>query len=140
MWLSDTETRRLWESAWRQGLAPLLRDGELESLEHALETDDPRLVQGKTTVLDADGQVCRTCLLAFIGTLRGIRDVDELHRFFHCTMGRITYRKGVCHYGDAELLTSWFDRTPRAQMREQLLQAVREELARRDQESATVDA
>src|SRR5262249_35720369 len=50
-----TRTRRQprlmpWQRAWRQGFAPLISVRGLESLRKALIEDDPRLVQGKTTL------------------------------------------------------------------------------------------
>lgn len=39
-----------WRRVWREGIRPQLTEAMLRKLRTALENDDSRLVQGKTTV------------------------------------------------------------------------------------------
>lgn len=128
-----------WRTVWRQGIAPQLSDRALAALQTALERDDSRLLQGATTSPPAlqcvqDWPVDAACGLGFGGWQGdGLRTVAEVEEFFARTCAVADQRLGevgVC--GD---FLSWFDETPRAEMRRLLLAEVKRELARRGDET-----
>jgi hypothetical protein len=125
----------LWQNVWRQGLAPQLSTAGLEALERALMSDDARLVQGVTTSPPAleslsDWEVEAACALTYCGW-QGERlgTVAEALSFF----------ERVCRLADealgepaaCRLFLHWFDETPRAEMRRQLVVEVQRALAAR---------
>ena len=117
-----------WRKCWREGFAPGLSRKGLEALKFALETDDPRLIQGATTsppalisVIDWDCEAaCAISLAGWLGDDN--RTVSEVSDLFakQCYEAdiRLGYN-GACRY-----FLNWFDNTPRAEMRFQLLQEV----------------
>jgi hypothetical protein len=125
-----------WRKVWRDGAAPLLSDAGLEALRAALLNDDPRLVQGTTTMPPPlqcvqDWGVECACLLALPGWLGdGLETVAEVEEFFARMCFEIDNLIGepaACHW-----LLNWFDDTPRDEMRRELLAEVRREIDRRD--------
>lgn len=126
---------QLWRHVWRQGLAPQLSTAGLEALERALISDDARLVQGVTTSPPAleslgDWEVESACALSYCGWLGD----------GHATVAKaLGYFEHVCGLADqalgepaaCRLFLHWFDETPRADMRRQLLAEVQRALAER---------
>lgn len=117
-----------WRMTWRKGVAPLLSQGHLEALKQALETDDQRLVQGKTTVppplmVLQDWPVECACALGYCGWIGdGLDTVGECEEFFGRMCFSIDELMGEpagCRYW-----LNWFDETPRQVMREELLPEV----------------
>lgn len=128
-----------WQRVWRFGIAPLLTPDGLAALRSALETDDPRLIQGSTTEpmpipLFADEPVEGACAVAF-SLWRGnaAKRVGALHRAF----------RSLCASADDLLdeplatlvFLNWFDETPRTKMRGELL-AELDELTREPRRAA----
>jgi hypothetical protein len=117
-----------WQRSWRMGLAPLLTPAGLAALRAALETDDPRLVQGTTTeplpiALFADAAVEGACAVGFsLWQGQSLVHVGALHQAF----------RRLCASADDLLdeplgtiaFLNWFDETPRAEMRRALLAEV----------------
>jgi hypothetical protein len=114
-----------WQSCWRNGIAPLLTPAGLASLRAALADDDPRLLQGATTEplpigLFANEPVEGACAIAFsMWHGSGLDRVGPLHRAF----------RRLCASADDLLdqqlgtiaFLNWYDETPRAEMRRELL-------------------
>jgi hypothetical protein len=114
-----------WQRSWRLGLAPLLTPAGLSALRTALDADDPRLVQGATTeplpiALFADAAVEGACAVGFcLWQGCGLNRVGALHQAF----------RRLCASADDLLdeplgtiaFLNWFDETPRADMRRDLL-------------------
>lgn len=124
-----------WRKAWRRGLAPLLPTKGLEALAKALAEDDPRLLQGATTdppPLECvqDMKVAAACAVGFCGWQgQGLETVIEVSEFFANTTFASTQTLGSC--AETCQFLNWFDETPRAEMRRELLPEVWETLARR---------
>jgi hypothetical protein len=117
-----------WRRVWRVGLAPHLPPKGLLALRDALARDDARLVQGVVSIprpLEAGRalSIQCACAIGFCGWQGdGRTTVGSVLDFF--------YR--VCELADAEFneeaacryFLDWFDDTPRADMRRQLLAEV----------------
>jgi len=124
-----------WRKVWREGLVPQLSTRALEALRRALTSDDPRLLQGATTSPPPlqcvqDWAVEAACALGYCGWQgEGLRTVAEVESYF----------AKLCFAADQKLgesamvrwFLNWFDDTPRAEMRRQLLLEVDNELDRR---------
>lgn len=124
-----------WRKVWRTGIAPQLSTPALEALATALRTDDERLIQGATTSPPAlttvqGWAVEAACVLGFCGWIgEELKTVAEVEEYF----------ARVCFAADQELLEpaairfflSWFDDTPRDEMRRLLLPEVELALAQR---------
>jgi hypothetical protein len=129
-----------WRKVWREGLAPQLSNRALLSLRDALLGDDPRLLQGATTSPPPlqcvqDWAVEGACALGYCGWQgEGLQTVAEVESYF----------ARMCFAADQKLgesamvrwFLNWFDDTPRAEMRRQLLMEVNRELDRRLAESS----
>lgn len=119
-----------WEKVFRVGFAPHLSDASLAAIALAMETDDPRLLQGATMTPPPlpgvkDWPVEAACVAAFCGWQGdGLATVAEVEESF----------AKLCFDCDQELgepagcrwFLNWYDDTPRAEMREQLLGVVRD--------------
>jgi hypothetical protein len=123
------------QKAWREGIAPQLSIAGLVALEGAIDLDNPRLLQGDTvSPLPLHPHACRPVQgawpIAFAGWKGdGLLIVDDLEEFF----ARVIFRAGE-RLGDptgARYFLNWWDDTPRAEARRELLAGVRRELARR---------
>jgi hypothetical protein len=124
-----------WQKVWREGLAPELSLKALATLRQALQTDDPRLLQGVTMsppplecVQAWPVEGC--CALGYCGWQgEGLRTVAEVEDYF----------ARLCFAADQRLgggsmvrwFLNWFDDAPRPQMRRLLLLEVNRELDRR---------
>ena len=124
-----------WINVWRKGLAPLLSTESLEALRCALVQDDPRLLQGATTTPPPlqcvqDWPVEAACALGYCGWQGdGLETVAEVEEFFARMCFEIDQQLGepaACRW-----FLNWYDDTPRAQMRQELLAEVQRSLAQR---------
>lgn len=125
-----TETiRPTWQKVFHTAVAPLISDEGLTALATALETDDPRLIQGATTtppplMCVQDYPVEAACAITLTGWLGdGLVTVGECE----------TYFARMCYHIDQALgepagcrhFLGWYDETPRDVMRQELLASVR---------------
>lgn len=106
-----------WREAWRKGIAPCLKQIELEALRKALQADDPRLIQGATSappalMTVADWPAEAACLIGFCAMATGRKTVGEVDRFFQLTIYESDRRDPLA----AECFLNWYDGTPREQM------------------------
>jgi hypothetical protein len=123
-----------WRKVLRAGVFPQLSDDELRVLWDGLSEDDPNLIQGATTSPPplqcvADWPVESACLLAYPGWKTGLATVAEVEERFarlcfecDCLLGE----PAACRW-----LLNWYDDTPRAEMRRELLAEVEAELVGR---------
>ena len=117
-----------WRKCWREGFAPGLSRKGLEALKFALQTDDKRLIQGATTsppplmcVEDWDCEAADAIGLAgWLGDDN--RTVSEVSEFFFKQCFDADIRLG--ERAASRYFLNWFDDTPRAEMRFQVLQEV----------------
>ena len=134
-----------WKKVWRDGTAPLLSVAHLEALRSALVEDDPRLLQGATTIPPPlhcvqDRPVKAACAFGYCGWIGdGLETVGEVEQFFARMCFDTDQRIGepaACRW-----LLNWFDDTPRDEMRQSLLTEVQRTLAQRraEDEPATVE-
>lgn len=149
--LSDPDPD-LWRTVWRKGIVPQLSDTDMENLRHALEIDDPRILQGKTTSpppRNDNWPIEAACPLGFVGALQlggFLHDyapdgtivlparehparVAAVEGYFAALCSRVDDRLGVT------FACRWFlnavDEWPRDQMRRELLAEVNLALGRR---------
>ena len=124
-----------WRKVWREGLAPRLSTKALKALAHALEKDDPRLIQGATTTPPPlqcvqDWPVEGACALSFCGWQgEELGTVGEVEEFF----ARACFEcdKLIGEPAGCRWFLNWFDETPRDEMRALLLPEVKRTLANR---------
>lgn len=125
-----------WKLVWRGGFAPALSTECLTVLRDALRRDDPRLTQGSTTtppplMCVQDWPVEAACALGYCGWQgEGLGTVGEVEEFFakKCFDADQTLGEpAACRW-----FLNWFDNTPRAQMRAELLEEVELALAARE--------
>src|SRR5262249_40374866 len=121
-------TMETWRTVWRDGFAPALSRKGLEALRAALLADDPRLTQGSTTtppplMCVQDWPVEAACALGYCGwqgdKLETVGQVEEY--FARCCFEADTRlgEAAACRW-----FLNWFDDTPRAEMRRELLAEV----------------
>lgn len=124
-----------WKRVFREGVAPLLSESGLRALKTALETDDPRLIQAATTCPPPlqcvqNWPVEAACAMGYCGWVGdGLKTVAEVEEFFARMCFEIDQRLGEpvgCRW-----FLNWFDETPRAQMRAELLPEVTKTLKER---------
>jgi hypothetical protein len=126
---------KTWQQVWRRGFAPRLSTPGLEALERALLDDDGRLVQGITTSPPAletlgDWAVEAACALTYCGWQGdGLDTVSKAIRFFERTCREADRALGES--AACRRFLHWFDETPRAEMRRQLLAEVQRALGER---------
>jgi hypothetical protein len=135
---TNTDTApRAWQFVWRKGICPQLTDAGLQALKTALETDDPRLLQGSTTSPPPLQCVsgwpvtgcCPLCWALLDGEPPGSITVARLEERFAqaCyTADMILGEPAAVRYW-----LNWVDETPRPQMLTELLAEVERELASR---------
>jgi hypothetical protein len=124
-----------WRKVWRDGLAPHLSTPDLEALRRALKEDDWRLLQGATTTPPPlhcvqDWPVEAACVLGYCGWQGdGLETVGEVEEYFArlCfEVDQVLGEPAACRW-----FLNWFDETPRAEMRAQLLPEVERTLEER---------
>lgn len=124
-----------WRKTWRDGLVPVLSSSCLLALRDALESDDPRLIQGHTVqpAFRSDGPeapVEAADPLALMGWLgEGMGTVGEVEEFWSSMCFEIDRRIG--EPAGCRWLLNWIDETPRDVMRRELLAEVNLVLAAR---------
>mgnify|MGYP001559826197 CR=1 FL=1 len=122
-----------WVETWRKGIAPLLSDKSLDVLLTALVKDDQCLIQGQITsrmlpILPVEA----ACAIGYVGWKgEGLKRVGEVNDFF----GQICFQADellneTC--GGVRWFLSWFDDTPRDEMRLRLIPEIQREQARRE--------
>ncbi|HMF17365.1 MAG TPA: hypothetical protein VKE98_09175 [Gemmataceae bacterium] len=125
-----------WQKVWREGLAPRLSTSGLHALRRALVADDQRLLQGDTTCppyLDSlgDEAVQAACALGYCAWKGGdgLFTVSQVNAQFE----RICWGADVALKEPAacRVFLHWFDKTPRKEMRRQLLEEVNRTLEER---------
>lgn len=124
-----------WQRIWRQGLAPQLSSRGLEALSQALIRDDPRLMQRFTTNLPAaralrNEKIEAACALGYCAWQGdGLKRLGQVLTYFDriCTSAD----EAVGELAACNHFLNWFDRTPRSDMRRQLLTEVQRALNQR---------
>lgn len=130
-----------WRLVWRNSFAKFLPLTGLHAVKRALETDDPKLIQGSTSTPPPlncvqDWPVEAACALGFCGWHDGTGNdtVGEVEAFFAKACFDADQRLGepaACRW-----FLNWFDDTPRPEMRRELLAEV--ELAIDERQGATL--
>jgi hypothetical protein len=124
-----------WRLVWRDGFVPVISTAGLEALRDALRSDDPRLTQGSTTtppplMCVQDWPVEAACALGFCGWQgEELETVGQVEEFFARLCFEADQRLGepaACRW-----FLNWFDDTPRAEMRRELLGEVERAIAER---------
>lgn len=124
-----------WRKVWRDGVEPCLPTAGLEALRKALISDDPRLIQGATTMPPplmcvADFNVEAACALGFCGwkgeDLPLVAEVEEFFAKKCYEIDQLMNEPAACRW-----FINWFDETPRDEMRRELLAEVNRSLALR---------
>jgi len=117
-----------WRRVWRDGIAPLLSHSQRLALQDALRLDDPQLLQGRTSAppaLEANKSraVEGACAIGWCGWRGdGLRTVGEVEAFFErlcADVDAACNEPAACRY-----FLNWYDDTPRAMMRRELLAEV----------------
>mgnify|MGYP001561308723 CR=1 FL=1 len=126
----------IWRRVWRRGLAPQLSDAGLGVLRAALQTDDPRLIQGEIVTTGrwparlAWDRPAAGCVIGLCGWLgEGLETVGEVEDYFTTVAFAIDDLLGkpaACRG-----FLNWFDETVRSEVRRLLLPEVLREQARR---------
>ncbi|MFL5244874.1 MAG: hypothetical protein ACJ8FY_22460 [Gemmataceae bacterium] len=129
-----------WQQVWHQGLAPSLSTPALEALHTALVKDDPRVIQGATTLPPPiDGvqswPVEAACVIGFSGWQgHGLESVAQVEQFFACVCSQAEERLGET--AASRWFLNWYDTTARTEVRHQLLAEVEKVLEERRLEEA----
>ena len=118
-----------WREVWRNGFAKVLPREGLKRLLAALESDDRRLVQGKTTHPNLlacvhDWPIECGCPVAFCwwqgGGLTTVGDVSEAFAKACFDADQLLGEPAACRW-----FLNWVDDTPRDEMRAHLIPEVR---------------
>lgn len=126
-----------WRQCWRLGFAPHLPTKGLEALAKALREDDPALIQGESVRPNVpfDGTPKRAtgaCAVAYCAWSRTTRRGDmilELEQKFADICARVD--NSFEYLPSTRRFLNWYDRTPRDEMRAELLPEVEMELESR---------
>jgi len=124
-----------WRKVWREGLAPLLSTKGLQALRRGLLRDDGRLTQGATTTPPPmqcvlDWPVEGACVVGYCAWQGdGLETVGEVEEMFARICFEADQRLG--EPAAVRYFLNWYDDTPRAEMRQQLLVEVSRALADR---------
>jgi hypothetical protein len=125
-----------WRKVWRKGIAPTLSTPALKAIEQALETNDPRLIQGATTsppplacVSDWEPDAC--CLLTYGGWQGdGKKTILDLEQFFadRCNMAD----DFLGEVSGCRWFLNFWDESPREQVFPLVLEEVKLALKQRE--------
>ena len=123
-----------WRTVFREGFAPILPTDGLEYVAELLRNDSPELIQGATTdppplTANKDWDAEAACFLGACGMGAGCQTVNEVEEFFAKACWDADQHIGeqaACRW-----FLNWFDETPRAEMRRELLAEVERVLAHR---------
>lgn len=121
-----------WRKVWRDGFAKAFNREHLSHLAEALKNDDVQLIQGATTnpppLMCVQDWPCEgACAVSYAGWKAGASTVGEVETFFAKACFDADQRLGdpaACRF-----FLNWFDDTPRAEMRRELLAEVELALA-----------
>jgi hypothetical protein len=128
-----------WQRVWREGIAPSLSLAGLEALQRALQNDDPKLVQGATSVpppLQAvqDWPVEAACAISYAGWQGELcLSVADVESYFARVCFETDKRLGepaACRH----FLNFW-DETPRDVVFAQMLPEVKRAIALKQEEA-----
>jgi len=124
----------LWRTIWRTGFLPQFSDEQLLRLKTALETDDLRLVQRKTTdppplQCMQDIPVEAVCLIGFCGWTEERRLVGNVETYVSQTCFEADQLTGEL-MGSKYFLNFWDD-TPRGEAFQIMLEEIEFNLAER---------
>jgi hypothetical protein len=133
------ETLPPWKYAWRCGIQPLLSDDDLRMLAQALEADDPRLLQSETVFPPAtprrrDVAARSACVIGLCGMGRGLTLSVEVDDYFSHVVAEAGVRLND-PAGASEFTRHW-DEGDRDEVRRELLEEVRHNLAVRQSRPA----
>lgn len=124
-----------WQRAWRLGIAPSLSEAGLRALEHALLSNDKRLLQGATCSPPPlqcmrDWPVEGACSIGFCGWQGdGLNTVAEVEAYFATVCAAADQRLG--EPAAVRYFLNWFDESSRDVMRCEMLLEVEREILRR---------
>ncbi len=133
--MTMTADHPTWKYVWHHAIAPLLSEDSLRALEKGLADNDPRLVQGATTVPPPlpsvqDWPVEAACALGYCGWQgEGLETVGEVEEFFARISFFIDEKLGEpsgCRY-----FYNWYDEGKRTDVLPELLLEVRLSLSTR---------
>ena len=124
-----------WRKVWREGFAPVLSTGALDALWQALRKDDPRLLQGASCnplplMCHGELELCGCCSISW-GGWQGekLATVGEVDEYFARMCFEADQRLG--EPGAIRWFLNWYDDTPRAEMRLEMLDEVQRTLEQR---------
>lgn len=118
-----------WRTVWREGLAPLLSRSALLALRRALDLDDPRLLQGATTMPPPLASITNwpcegACAIGYMGWRgEGLETVGEVEEFFSRMCAEIDDRIG--ELAASKYFVQFWDETPRNKARRLLMDEVK---------------
>lgn len=116
-----------WRIVFRHFARIANREG-LTALLEALETDNPRLLQGVTTsppplACYVDQAVEGCCMVGFTGWREGCTTVTEVEEYFASMCYQID--AALNEPGGCRFLLNWYDETPREEVRAKLIPELR---------------
>lgn len=122
-----------WRKVWREGLAPLLTDPQLEVLLAGLRADDPALIQNQTTEPMAFDCGLKSrceggCLIAYPIWKGGVENVVNVAEAFERTVDRVDR---ACGLGMCSELLDWYDGSSRDIVIAEMLPEVQLEIEKR---------
>lgn len=128
-----------WRKVFRDGFAPQISTEGLEALREALETDDPRLLQGETTqpapmAHYRDWPTEAACAITFTGWHGKEFTVIEAHEYF----AELCFHADqlIGEYAACRYFLNFWDEVPREQACRELLAEVNHILSERDDTAA----
>lgn len=125
----------LWRRIWRDGLAPQLSTSGLQALYQGLAHDDPRLLQRFTADVPAARafrarKIEAACALGYCAWKGdGVKRLGQVLDHFENVCTRAD--ESVGELAASNHFLNWYDQTPRAEMRRQLLGEVERVLRQR---------
>jgi hypothetical protein len=123
----NRKCKRPWPEVFHVAIAPRLGLAGLQALQAALDSDDAALIQGETCLPDfmsvSRDLPCRAACGLGLALWRSLelRSIGEIDLQFSLLVNQVDGEMGQ---GAARMFVQWFDETPRATMRRQLLKEV----------------